>query len=140
MSGPLRRSSVCSSQERPARLQINAAARPLTGSRMKAHITDVLKSLHWPLVNFRIDFKFLLPVLGSLNGFPPKSISNRLGRFLSNGTRWSSNAGIPAVSIPRLVWPSRQCRQFTRISVYSHLLYQYFIFPLIYAHVFLFYF
>lgn len=103
MSGPLRRSPVCSSRECPARLQINAAARPLTGSRMKAHITEVLKSLHWPLVNFRIDFKFLLPVFGSLNGFPPKSISKRLVRFLSNGTPWSSNTGIPAVSTKTIV-------------------------------------
>lgn len=89
---------VCSSRERPARLQINAAARVLTESRMKAHITHVLKSLHWPLVNFRIDFKFLLPVYRSLNGFAPKSISNKLVRIVSNGSLWSPNTGVPAVS------------------------------------------
>lgn len=82
----------------PARLQINAAARALTESRMKAHITHVLNSLHWPLVNFRIDFKFLLPVYRSLNGFAPKSISNKLVRIVSKGSLRSPNTGVPAVS------------------------------------------
>ncbi len=98
MSGLLQCSPVCFSPERPARLQINAAARALTKSRMKAHITHVLKSLHWPLVNFRIDFKFLLPVYRSLNGFAPKSISNKLARIVSNRSLWSPNTGVPVVS------------------------------------------
>src|SRR4029434_2879668 len=43
----------------------NAAARVLTKTRRRAHITPVLKSLHWLPVSFRIDFKVLLLVYKS---------------------------------------------------------------------------
>uniref|UniRef100_A0A671TXF6 Reverse transcriptase domain-containing protein n=1 Tax=Sparus aurata TaxID=8175 RepID=A0A671TXF6_SPAAU len=38
----------------------NSAARVLTKTRKRAHITPVLESLHWLPVRFRIDFKVLL--------------------------------------------------------------------------------
>ena len=55
------------------RLQLvqNAAARLLTGTKKRDHITPVLASLHWLPVNFRIDFKVLLFVFKSLNGLAP---------------------------------------------------------------------
>ena len=37
----------------------NSAARVLTKTRRREHITPVLKSLHWLPVQFRIDFKVL---------------------------------------------------------------------------------
>jgi hypothetical protein len=40
----------------------NAAARTLTKTRRRAHITPVLRSLHWLPVSFRIHFKILLLV------------------------------------------------------------------------------
>ena len=45
-----------------SRLQLvqNAAARLLTGTRRREHITPVLASLHWLPVKFRINFKMLL--------------------------------------------------------------------------------
>ena len=44
------------------RLQLvqNAAARLLTGTKKREHISPVLASLHWLPVKFRIDFKILL--------------------------------------------------------------------------------
>jgi len=44
------------------RLQLmqNAAARLLTGTKKREHITPVLASLHWLPVRFRIDFKILM--------------------------------------------------------------------------------
>ena len=44
-----------------SRLQLvqNAAARFLTGTSRREHITPVLSSLHWLPVRFRIDFKLL---------------------------------------------------------------------------------
>ena len=44
------------------RLQIvqNAAARLLTGSRKRSHITPILFSLHWLPIRYRIDFKATL--------------------------------------------------------------------------------
>ncbi|KAI5613385.1 hypothetical protein C0J50_11745, partial [Silurus asotus] len=43
----------------------NAAARLLTGTSKCAHITPVLSSLHWPPVQYRIQYKILLYVLSS---------------------------------------------------------------------------
>ena len=49
------------------RLQLvqNAAARLLTGTKKREHISPVLASLHWLPVRFRIDFKILMFVLKS---------------------------------------------------------------------------
>ena len=45
-----------------SRLQMvqNAAARLLTGTKKRYHITSVLAHLHWLPVKYRIDFKILL--------------------------------------------------------------------------------
>ena len=56
----------------------NSAARMLTKTRRRAHITPILKSLHWLPVSFRIDFKVLLLVFKSLNGLAPFYLSNLL--------------------------------------------------------------
>ncbi|KAL2097497.1 hypothetical protein ACEWY4_006704 [Coilia grayii] len=49
----------------------NAAARVLTRTKRSDHITPVLRSLHWLLVSYRIDFKALLLVFKSLNRTGP---------------------------------------------------------------------
>uniref|UniRef100_A0A4W5Q8G8 Reverse transcriptase domain-containing protein n=1 Tax=Hucho hucho TaxID=62062 RepID=A0A4W5Q8G8_9TELE len=63
-----------------SRLQMvqNAAARLLTGTRKRDHITPVLASLHWLPVCFRIHFKILLFVFKSLYGQAPAYISELL--------------------------------------------------------------
>ncbi len=66
-----------------SRLQIvqNAAARLLTGSRKRDHITRILSSLHWLPVRYRIDFKILLFVFKSLNGLAPPYLSDLLQSY-----------------------------------------------------------
>lgn len=54
----------------------NAAARLLTGSRKRSHITPILFSLHWLPIRYRIDFKILLFVFKSLNGLAPPYLSD----------------------------------------------------------------
>ncbi len=54
----------------------NAAARLLTGTRKREHITPILASLHWLPVRFRIDFKILILVFKSLNGLAPTYLSD----------------------------------------------------------------
>ncbi|XP_032879310.1 uncharacterized protein LOC116974699, partial [Amblyraja radiata] len=63
-----------------ARLQLvqNAAARLLTGTRKREHITPILASLHWLPVHFRVHFKILLFVFKSLNGLAPPYLSELL--------------------------------------------------------------
>ena len=65
------------------RLQLiqNTAARVLTKTRKFDHITPVLASLHWLPVTFRIDFKILLFVFKSLNGFAPAYIFNLVSPY-----------------------------------------------------------
>ncbi len=62
------------------RLQIvqNAAARLLTGTKKRDHISPILASLHWLPVNFRIDFKIAVFVYKALSGLAPKYISDLL--------------------------------------------------------------
>ncbi len=59
------------------RLQLvqNAAARLLTGSRRRNHITPILCSLHWLPISYRIQFKILLFVYKALNNLAPPYLS-----------------------------------------------------------------
>jgi exonuclease III len=52
----------------------NAAARLITGTKMREHISPVLKSLHWLPVKQRIHYKILLFVYKALNGLAPQYI------------------------------------------------------------------
>ncbi|TKS65252.1 RNA-directed DNA polymerase from mobile element jockey [Collichthys lucidus] len=65
------------SQSSLARLQLvqNAAARLLTGTHKREHITPILASLHWLPVHFRVHFKILLFVFKCLNGLAPPYLS-----------------------------------------------------------------
>ena len=67
-----------------ARLQLvqNAAARLLTGTRKRDHITPVLASLHWLPVRFRIDFKILLFAFKSLNNLAPQYLSELIEVYI----------------------------------------------------------
>ena len=62
------------------RLQLiqNSAARLLTKTKRREHISPVLASLHWLPVTFRIDFKVLLLTYKALNGQGPSYIANSL--------------------------------------------------------------
>ncbi|KAI4887869.1 hypothetical protein NFI96_015092 [Prochilodus magdalenae] len=59
----------------------NAAARVLTKSKRKDHITPILKSLHWIPVCYRIDFKVLLLVYKCLNGLGPAYLSDMMQQY-----------------------------------------------------------
>uniref|UniRef100_A0A672ZCU3 Reverse transcriptase domain-containing protein n=1 Tax=Sphaeramia orbicularis TaxID=375764 RepID=A0A672ZCU3_9TELE len=80
------------------RLQLihNSAARLLTKTKKREHITPVLVSLHWLLVTYRIDFKILLLTYKALNGTGPSYIANSLINYVQTRTLRSSNAGLLA--------------------------------------------
>ena len=56
----------------------NSAARVLTRTRGREHITPILKSFHWLTVHFRFNFKVLLLVFRSLNGLGFSYLSDLL--------------------------------------------------------------
>ena len=64
------------------RLQMvqNSAARLLTGTRRREHISPVLAQLHWLPVKYRIQFKILLFVFKALNGLAPQYLSDLLSK------------------------------------------------------------
>ena len=86
------------------RLQLvqNAAARVLTKTRMRAHITPVLASLHWLPVVFRIDFKILLLVYKALNGLAPAYLYDCLDKYVPNRPLRSASADL--LTVPTLTY------------------------------------
>ena len=79
-----------------AQLQLlqNSAARVLTKTRKRAHITSILKSLHWLTVCFRIDFKITLLVFKAPNGIGPTYLSDLLLSYEPSRTLRSSGHGL----------------------------------------------
>ena len=77
----------------------NSAARVLTRTSGRAHITPVLRSLHWLPVRFRIDFKILLLVFKCLNGLAPSYLSDLLLPYRPSRTLRSSGSGL--LSLPK---------------------------------------
>uniref|UniRef100_A0A3B1IUE7 Reverse transcriptase domain-containing protein n=1 Tax=Astyanax mexicanus TaxID=7994 RepID=A0A3B1IUE7_ASTMX len=84
------------------RLQLvqNAAARVLTRTKKREHITPVLASLHWLPVSFRIDFKILLLVFKCLTGSAPQYISELLTEYVPDRALRSSGAAL--LGIPKM--------------------------------------
>ena len=89
------------SKKNVARLQAvqNAAARCICKIPKYAHITPVLKSLHWLPVNKRIEYKILLLVFKSLHGASPKYIQDMITYKESTGYNTRSNSN-PSLSVP----------------------------------------
>ncbi len=89
------------SQSLLSRLQLvqNAAARLLTGTRKREHISPVLISLHWLPVKYRIHFKSLLFVYKGLHGLAPSYISDLL--FYCNASRELRSNSSLKFTVPR---------------------------------------
>ena len=79
-----------------SQLQIiqNAAARVLTKTKRRAHITPVLKRLHWLPISSRIDYKILILVYKSLEKSAPSYISDLLLKYTPSRTLRSSGTNL----------------------------------------------
>uniref|UniRef100_A0A3B3HB31 Reverse transcriptase domain-containing protein n=1 Tax=Oryzias latipes TaxID=8090 RepID=A0A3B3HB31_ORYLA len=95
---------TCLSQQSVYQLQLvqNAAARLITGTRMRDHITPVLASLHWLPVSFRIDFKILLIAFKALCGLAPKYIADLLTPYVPGRNLRSLAKGLLTIPQSRL--------------------------------------
>ena len=78
------------------RLQLvqNAAARLLTNTKKRDHITPILAALHWLPVAFRIDFKILLIAFKAQRGLAPPYISELLSPYIPPRDLRSSGKGL----------------------------------------------
>ncbi len=77
----------------------NSAARILTRTRMRDHITPVLESLHWLPVSFRVDLKMLML---NLHGLAPQYLSELLIPYTPTRDLRSSETGLLTVPLTRL--------------------------------------
>ena len=69
----------------------NTAARILTGTRKKEHLTPVLRELHWLPVNQRICFKILILTYKCISGQAPVYLCNLIKPYeCERNTRSSS--------------------------------------------------
>uniref|UniRef100_A0A8P4KLV1 Reverse transcriptase domain-containing protein n=1 Tax=Dicentrarchus labrax TaxID=13489 RepID=A0A8P4KLV1_DICLA len=77
----------------------NAAARVLTGTRKRDHISPVLASLLWLPVKCRIEFKILLLTYKALHGQAPSYLKELIVPYYPSRTLRSLNAGLLVVPI-----------------------------------------
>ncbi|XP_057690967.1 uncharacterized protein LOC130915167, partial [Corythoichthys intestinalis] len=89
----------------------NAAARLLTGTNRREHITPVLQALHWLPVEFRIKFKILLLTFKTINGLGPSYLTDALVPYRPNRTLRSQNAGL--LVVPRVYKSTVGARAFS---------------------------
>ena len=75
----------------------NAAARLLTRTKRREHITPVLKSLHWLPVESRIKFKILLLTYKAVNGLAPSYLQELVVSYLPTRALRSQTAGLLVV-------------------------------------------
>jgi len=81
----------------------NAAARLLTRTGRREHITPVLRQLHWLPVSRRIDFKLAVLMYQISRGLAPTFLQDRcrLVSEVSSGRRLRS-ANVPTFVVPRI--------------------------------------
>ncbi len=86
---------TCLNKNELARLQVvqNSAARLLTRTSSRSHITPVLKSLHW-LGNFQIHFKILVLTFRALHGQAPPYIADLIQPYTSSRSLRSWGQGL----------------------------------------------
>ena len=78
----------------------NAAARVLTKTRKRDHISPILASLHWLPVKSRIEFKILLLTYKALNGQAPLYLKELIVPYYPTRALRSQNAGL--LVVPRI--------------------------------------
>uniref|UniRef100_A0A8C9TJG9 Reverse transcriptase domain-containing protein n=1 Tax=Scleropages formosus TaxID=113540 RepID=A0A8C9TJG9_SCLFO len=84
-----------------SRLQLiqNAAARIVTRTRKYDHITLVLKSLHWLLVCYRVDYKILLLTYKVIHGIAPAYLCETINLYIPGRYLRSLDAGYLKVPV-----------------------------------------
>ena len=81
----------------------NIAARIITFTPRRDHITPILRQLHWLPIKRRIEFKILLHVFRCINGTAPLYLADMLKRQCSTGRTRSSQQHLLEVPRTKLV-------------------------------------
>ena len=92
---------TCLSKTSMDRLQVvqNAAAKLLTRSSKRSHVTPILSALHWLPIKFRIQFKVMVITYRALHGQAPAYIGDLLQPYVTSRSLRSSGQGL--LIVPR---------------------------------------
>ncbi len=103
---------TCLNKKELARLQHvqNSAARLLTRTNRRLHITPVLKSLHWLPVVYCVQFKILVLTFRALHGQAPNYIADLIKPYTSARSLRSSGQNL--LMVPRTCFKTRGDRSF----------------------------
>lgn len=107
---------TCLSKKGLARLQVvqNSAARLLTRTDRRAHISPILKALHWLPVTYRVNFKILVLTFRALHGQAPDYIKGLIQPYASNRSLRSSTQNL--LMVPRTRLKTRGDRSFKAVA------------------------
>ena len=79
----------------------NNAARLITQSKIRDHVTPILSSLHWLPVKYRSQFKILTIVYNSLHGLAPVYLQELLTEYKPSRTLRSQSKALLQVPVCR---------------------------------------
>ena len=74
----------------------NIAARIITFTPRRDHITPILKQLHWLPIKRRIEFKILLHVFRCINGTAPRYLADMLASAIAHSMLSALGCGLSA--------------------------------------------
>ena len=90
----------------------NIAARLVTRSRKRDHVTPILRSLHWLPVKFRSEYKLLLYVFKCMEGSAPAYL-RELVTMYNPGRALRSQSQLLFLSVPRVRTSTYGARTFS---------------------------
>ena len=107
---------LCLNKKELSRLQLvqNSAARILTRSNRRTHITPILKALHWLPVSSRINFKILVLTFRALHGQAPSYISDLIQPYTPARNLRSVDQNL--LMVPRTRFRTRGDRSFQAVA------------------------
>ena len=79
----------------------NNAARLITQSKIRDHVTPILSSLHWLPVKYRTQFKIITIVHNSLHGLAPVYLRELLTEYKPSRTLRSQSKALLRVPVCR---------------------------------------
>ena len=99
-----------------SRLQLvqNSAARTLTRSNRRTHISPILKALHWLPVSSRINFKILVLTFRAIHGQAPPYISDLIQPYTPARALRSVDQNL--LMVPRTRFRTRGDRSFQAVA------------------------
>lgn len=107
---------TCLNKKELSRLQLvqNSAARILTRTNRRSHISPILKELHWLPVSYRINFKILVLTFRALHGQAPSYIGDLLLPYTPARALRSADQNL--LMVPRTQFQTRGARSFQAVA------------------------